>query len=341
MEPQVKQELRVTFTEEDGNVNSEVQKPVAPGPSREEQQEVPDESSAQIRSKIKKLLDKRALYRTIIIILLVLSIVTLLDVVATSTMLVPTFANDTRNAVLVVAPSLHPQLLEHSMETNKAPFMGLIATSGRTYFRNRKTPLQKEAYSALKRKTSGEQCITQLNSPHNELLHELVMSQKRLVVLPPPSNPVNLSACGTVGGGQGVEILPESSGKGQMFADNVFKAFERLTNSNGNLLYVHTDVGSGAVDSGEGYLSVLSEISNIDRALQRLSVIMSDRARRLQEKWMVMVVASEGNATGGVSLLTTTFIGDQVVDSLPESGHSAGTDVHSMLANWFGLSSSA
>ncbi|CBH10574.1 hypothetical protein, conserved [Trypanosoma brucei gambiense DAL972] len=311
----------------------------------ESPREAARDGGSSLNSELKKVLNRRARYRTPLIFISLTSVVLMLTTLATSTIPVPQFKNNTKKrVVMIVAPSLRPDVLKLSIESNKAPFMNLVTAAGGNYlYTNWGAKKNWSVTSApdMSRGSGWSEANGRSNSL--KLLQELAKEGKRSIVLASSSDDCqsNKEEKSNNGGRRGVEILPVTTSSSELLEEDVLRAFERLTKNDGDLLYIHTGVGGGSkAAEGEGNAAAFDDINILDSMLKKLTIAVAGHSQKTAEKWLVAVVAGGGrggNVAHEVSMLTSTYDRGNLLDSDSLTKDISSDCVQSTLLRWFGV----
>ncbi|ORC93569.1 uncharacterized protein TM35_000014460 [Trypanosoma theileri] len=313
--------------------------------------------------EIKAALNARAMYRTIIVTSVVFLLLACLAVISSSSMKEGEDRSRPRGLVLVV-PHLAPDILEAAMESNKAPFIGLLSAADGIYTRlqTRNADLMASLVTML---TGNENSTATNLVGATSFLQELKRVGKKPIVLAPSlywsaenkeaGSNSSSKICSHVGlfdsecSGLACPAVNETAycnvaekllscnGKAHLYQEETVEAFHHFMQHDGDLLYVHMDLSNGTPTTNEEALSMMSDISVMDGTLGKLALAAIKRSTETKESWLIMLVGAGGGGLAEVPLMMAAYVRGGLVRFGPISKNATLADIGPTLQNWYGL----
>lgn len=318
----------------------------------------PEQPLGACEREIEALLKRRATHRTVIVVALIFLLLAFLVVSSSSGR-----RGEVRTrprAIVLVVPHLRPEAVEAAMASNKAPFLGSLSATDGIYarLRARNTGLTASLVTMLTGSVNSS--ATNLVGA-TSFLGELKRAGKRPIVLAPS---VYWSAQGPTSGNcsrvglldsecagtacpptteaaycNAAEKLLPCDGKAQLYTEDVLGAFRHLMRHDGDLLYAHADVTSGAAATREEHLALLSDVSVMDGTLGKLALAAIERTRATSESWLLVLVGAGGDHLQEVPLAMAAYAAGNLVRLGPIPDDATLADVGPTVLHWYALSS--
>lgn len=316
----------------------------------------PKEPGTHTNAEVKEALHARALRRTVLITAVVFLLLACLAVVSNT-------ARDTvgdtgkPRLLLVVAKGLSNSTVSRAMQSNKAPFMRLLAASGGSYAALSSTDAGANPLVSLLTGSAAAGAANTL-SGKTSFLGWMKAQKKNTVVAAPgkywSAGTAAATPCPQIGlldtecSG---EVCPSVAAAAycnayrkyitcddcaQLYQNEITKAFETALNHSADAVYFQVGNLAEAVP-GKLDLAVQerSEVNLLDAAIGRIALALTNRTSSEAENWLVLVTGDGDNAEKTAPLLAVVYTKGTLaqLNSIPTAAKT--TDVYNTVLHWF------